>query len=77
MKQKPLSKAQQELLTAMMNNGVRVIFMSGLDAYAFRTDTHRRCTTIVEALVKRGLVERYGEDWRGFEYRVGKEGGAT
>lgn len=39
-------------------------------AYYFRNDTMKRCTAAAEALVKRGLVERFNEDWRGHRLRA-------
>lgn len=40
------------------------------NAYYFRDDTMKRCTAAAEALLKRGLVEKYDQDWRGHRLRV-------
>ena len=63
-----LSASQQELLDAM-RGGVRVYYMTGMNAHAFRTDTMRHCTSTIDALKRRGLVEAYNSDWRGCVYR--------
>jgi hypothetical protein len=68
-----LSTTQQNLLDAM-RSGVRVHFMSGLNAHCFRTDTHASCTATVAALRRKGLIEAYNIDWRGCMYRLRPEG---
>ena len=63
-----LSKAQSELLAAM-KAGVRVHYLNGAIAPAFREDTFRACTATILALKKRGLVEAYLDSFRGCLYR--------
>jgi hypothetical protein len=63
-----LSSSQRDLLIAM-KGGVKVHFVSGWDAHAFRSDTMRRCTATIFALKRVGLVEEYKADWRGCVYR--------
>ena len=63
-----LSKAQSELLAAM-KAGVRVHYMTGIDAHASREDTGRACTSTIFALERCGLVEAYNESFRGCMYR--------
>lgn len=62
-------------LYASMQNGVTCFYMPyagrfNQTAYYFRSDTHKRCTKQVKALIKAGLVEKYDEDWRGHSLRV-------
>lgn len=56
-----LTRTQQELYDAMLA-GHRCLWMTGLDAYYFRSDTYRRCTRTVEALLKMGLARKIKED---------------
>lgn len=69
MTQAKLSAAQAELLESM-RKGVAVHYLSGLDSYYFRSDTMRRCSSQVRALLKRGLVEEFDSTWRGAKVRI-------
>lgn len=69
-----LTHNQVELL-ADMKRGVRVHFMGGPDGYFFRTDTMKRCSVTAQALEKRGLVERYKEDWKGYQLKAKQQKG--
>lgn len=64
-----LSKSQEELLDAM-KRGVVVHGIFGIDSYYFRSDSFRRCTRPAEALIARGLIERFNDSWRGCTLRV-------
>jgi hypothetical protein len=64
-----LTKPQAELLAAM-KAGTICHYMGGMACYYFRNDTMRRCTSQVRALLARGLVEAYDEDWRGHKVRA-------
>lgn len=63
-----LSALQKELLDAMLS-GVSVHMMKGIDTYYFRSDNHAKCTKSVNALLSKGLVEKFAEDWRGAKVR--------
>lgn len=63
MSEPKLPKTQQDLYDAM-KRGVICHYMRYMgtfrpNAYYFRTDTHASCTAAVEALVKKGLAERF------------------
>lgn len=69
-----LTAPQRELYEAMLN-GCTCFYMPyagrfNPSAYYFRTDNMKRCTAQAKALLKRGLVEKYKEDWRGHKLRV-------
>lgn len=69
-----LTERQQELLDAMKRGAV-VHYMPyagrfNRSAYYFRNDTMKRCTAAAEALLKKGLAERYDQDWRGHKLRA-------
>lgn len=73
MSAKSLSKTQQELYDAM-KGGVILYFMPYMGrfnpcSYYFRNDTLKHCTAAARALLERGLVEKYDEDWRGHKLR--------
>lgn len=58
-----LSKTQQELYDAL-NSGVICYFMPyrgrfNPNAYYFRKDNHKRCTAAAQALLEKGLAERF------------------
>lgn len=60
-----LSKTQQNLYDAM-KHGVICHYMEYMGRfrprpYYFRTDTHKHCTAAANALVKKGLVEKYNQ----------------
>lgn len=69
-----LSKTQRELYVAMKAGAIchHMPYRGRFNpnAYYFRSDTMKRCTAAAEALLRRGLVERYDEDWRGHKLRV-------
>jgi hypothetical protein len=72
-----ISKTQQELYDAM-KNGVKVSYMPYMgrfrpNAYYFRYDNNKRVTAAAEALLKRGLAEKYDKDWRGHMLRAKAE----
>lgn len=69
-----LTAKQQELYDAL-KQGVVVHYMPYMgrfnpSAYYYRHDTHQKVTVAADALVKKGLAERYDEDWRGHKLRV-------
>ena len=71
-----LSATQRDLLDAI-NRGVRVHYIFGMNAHAFRADTMKTCTATVAVLSRRGLIERHKEDWRGCMYRPTPNGTST
>ena len=64
-----LSAAQTDLLECM-RRGNTVYYLSGLNAYYFRSDTMKNCTKQAVALLGRGLVERHDIDWKGCKLRL-------
>ena len=60
---KKLSPTQQELLDAM-RRGVVVHYMGGIDAYYFRSDTMKRCTSTALALHVKGMAVHVGSLFR-------------
>lgn len=69
MKTKELSKTQAELLSAMQN-GAKCEYMPYMgsfnqNAYYYRNDTMKRCTTAARSLLEKGLVKMVDKDWRG------------
>ena len=59
------SKAQKELLDAI-RAGVKVHFLTGLNARYFRYDGKPIHFKTADFLLTHGLVEKYNEDWRGW-----------
>lgn len=70
-----LSPAQAELLAAI-RSGMVCHFIGGIDAYYFRSDSMKRCSAQVNALLRRKLIEIYDKDWRGHKVRAAAEIGA-
>jgi hypothetical protein len=73
-KVQPLPKTQADLLNALQN-GVVLHYMPYMgtfnpSAYYFRDDNHQRCTAAAEALLRKGLAEKYDETWRGHRVRA-------
>lgn len=69
-----LPKTQQELYAAMKAGAIchHMSYRGSFNptAYYFRSDTMKRCTAAAEALLKRGLIEKYDQDWRGHKLRA-------
>lgn len=61
-----LSKTQKELYEAMLR-GVVCHYMRRFirEPYYFRSDNMKRCTSAVEALLKKGFVKKVDIEWRG------------
>lgn len=73
-KQKPLSPTQADLLKAI-RRGVKVHYMEYLgrhnpNPYYFRNDTHKRCTAAVDALVAKGFLEIYDQNYGKHKVRL-------
>ena len=69
-----LTKPQRELYDAMLG-GMICHYMPyrgwvNPNAYYYRDDNCKKCTKAAQSLEKRGLVERFDEDWRGHKIRV-------
>lgn len=69
-----LPRTQQELLDAM-RGGVTLNYLPYAGsfnpvAYYFRSDNMKRCTAAAEALLRKGLVEKFNESWRGHRLRI-------
>ena len=69
MKQQKLTPSQEALYKAMQE-GVRVYFMTGIDAHYFRSDRKPLNWKTAAALVDKGWAERVKEDWRGHDLRI-------
>ena len=63
-----LPKTQQVLYDAICT-GTTCHLMRGVHSYYFRDDTYDLCTAAASALLKKGLVEVYDDDWRGHKLR--------
>lgn len=60
---------------AALLRGARVRFMPYMGrfnqrAYYWRNDSHKKCTAATEALLARGLAEKYDETWRDHKVRA-------